>query len=284
MYDVLAAHRCGPSANQVIQTPPFSSRKLCLHAMIAGIIFQEFVNAANSLEGSRKIFCFLRKHTIDRQPVVKAQIRHRLRESWTNAAQQYCHSPGLHFMQEMVEAFERNHVGVAGPLNAQHHEMNIFVLGAPFQVIETAVELRAGGLLLVTAVRLVDWKRLSYAMRASRYDAALVLVTAFSAIFISVEFSILIGVALSILMFVPRASVRTWGNYRRAPTALHWHVTIADDASPLGGREDCGYVAFLVAARRARGLTGTPAASATSWMMSVNSETVSGTPNLLVNT
>src|SRR6202047_4608996 len=63
------------------------------------------------------------------------------------------------------------------------------------------------GLLLVTAVRLVDWKRLSYAMRASRYDAALVLVTAFSAIFISVEFSILIGVALSLLLFVPRAAL-----------------------------------------------------------------------------
>ena len=63
------------------------------------------------------------------------------------------------------------------------------------------------GLLLVTAVRLVDWKRLSYAMRASRYDAGLVLVTALSAVFISVEFSILIGVALSILMFVPRAAL-----------------------------------------------------------------------------
>jgi SulP family sulfate permease len=66
------------------------------------------------------------------------------------------------------------------------------------------------GLLLVTAVRLVDWKRLSYAMRASRYDASLVLVTAFSAVFISVEFSILIGVALSILMFVPRAALLRW--------------------------------------------------------------------------
>ncbi|MGA7218193.1 MAG: SulP family inorganic anion transporter [Candidatus Sulfotelmatobacter sp.] len=62
------------------------------------------------------------------------------------------------------------------------------------------------GLLMVTAVRLVDWKRLRYAVRASRYDAGLVAVTAFSAIFISVEFSILIGVALSILMFIPRAS------------------------------------------------------------------------------
>lgn len=59
-------------------------------------------------------------------------------------------------------------------------------------------------------IRLVDWKRLSYAMRASRYDAALVLVTAFSAIFISVEFSILIGVALSILMFVPHAALLRW--------------------------------------------------------------------------
>ena len=66
------------------------------------------------------------------------------------------------------------------------------------------------GLLLVTAVRLVDWKRLSYAMRASRYDSSLVLVTAFSAIFVSVEFSILIGVALSILMFVPRAAHLRW--------------------------------------------------------------------------
>jgi SulP family sulfate permease len=66
------------------------------------------------------------------------------------------------------------------------------------------------GLLLVTASRLIDWKRMSYAVRASRYDAGLVLVTAFSAIFISVEFSILIGVALSFLLFVPRAAVLRW--------------------------------------------------------------------------
>src|SRR6202034_2880071 len=62
------------------------------------------------------------------------------------------------------------------------------------------------GLLLVTAARLIDWKRLNYAMRASRYDAGLVLITAFAAVFISVEFSILIGVALSVILFVPRAS------------------------------------------------------------------------------
>ena len=62
------------------------------------------------------------------------------------------------------------------------------------------------GLLFVIAARLIDWNRLRYALRASGYDAALVLITAFAAVFISVEFSILIGVALSILLFVPRAA------------------------------------------------------------------------------
>jgi len=79
------------------------------------------------------------------------------------------------------------------------------------------------GLLVVTAVRLVDWKRLSYAMRASRYDAGLVLVTALSAVFISVEFSILIGVALSILLFVPRAALL------RCPS--WWSATNASSAN-----------------------------------------------------
>ncbi len=62
------------------------------------------------------------------------------------------------------------------------------------------------GLLFITAARLIDWKRLGYAVRASRFDAILVFVTAFAAIFISVEDSILIGVAISLLLFVPRVS------------------------------------------------------------------------------
>jgi len=66
------------------------------------------------------------------------------------------------------------------------------------------------GLLLITAARLIDWKRLSYAVRASRYDAGLVFITAFSAVFVSVELSILIGVALSFLLFVPRAALLRW--------------------------------------------------------------------------
>ena len=59
------------------------------------------------------------------------------------------------------------------------------------------------GILLVTAAGLIDWQRLRYALHASRYDAGLVLVTALAAVFVSVELSILIGVALSIVMFVP---------------------------------------------------------------------------------
>lgn len=62
------------------------------------------------------------------------------------------------------------------------------------------------GLLFITAARLIDWKRLAYAIRASRFDAILVFVTAFAAIFVSVEDSILIGVVFSLLLFVPRVS------------------------------------------------------------------------------
>jgi SulP family sulfate permease len=62
------------------------------------------------------------------------------------------------------------------------------------------------GLLLVTAWRLVDRHRLLYCLRATRFDAGLAVATAAAAIFISVEFSILIGTFLSFLFFVPRAA------------------------------------------------------------------------------
>jgi len=79
----------------------------------------------------------------------------------------------------------------------------VVVLGPYARFIPKSV---LAGLLFVTAARLIDWRRLAYAIRASRFDAALVLVTAFAAVFISVENSILIGVGLSIVLFVPRAA------------------------------------------------------------------------------
>jgi SulP family sulfate permease len=62
------------------------------------------------------------------------------------------------------------------------------------------------GLLLVTAARLVDFKRLIYTVKASRYDAGLVIITAFTGVAIDLDKSVLLGVILSILLFVPRAA------------------------------------------------------------------------------
>ncbi|MUM19061.1 SulP family inorganic anion transporter [Mycobacterium sp. CBMA271] len=62
------------------------------------------------------------------------------------------------------------------------------------------------GLLLVTAVRLVDFRRLAYAIKASRYDAGLVLITAVTGVAIDLDTAVVVGVVLSILLFVPRAA------------------------------------------------------------------------------
>jgi SulP family sulfate permease len=62
------------------------------------------------------------------------------------------------------------------------------------------------GILVVTAWRLVDRTRLAYCLRATRYDAVIALATAGTAVFISIEFAVLIGVFLSFLLFVPRAA------------------------------------------------------------------------------
>jgi SulP family sulfate permease len=62
------------------------------------------------------------------------------------------------------------------------------------------------GLLMLTGWRMVDRHQLYYHLRATRFDAGIVLVTALSAIFISVEFCILIGVLMSFVLYVPRAA------------------------------------------------------------------------------
>lgn len=62
------------------------------------------------------------------------------------------------------------------------------------------------GILLVASWRLVDRARLKYSLRASRFDTGLVMTTGLSAIFLSVELSILIGTFLSFLLIVPRAA------------------------------------------------------------------------------
>jgi SulP family sulfate permease len=61
-------------------------------------------------------------------------------------------------------------------------------------------------LLIVTGYRLIDKSRLLYCLRATRFDAVIALSTACAAMFISIDLSILIGVCLSFLLFVPRAA------------------------------------------------------------------------------
>jgi SulP family sulfate permease len=62
------------------------------------------------------------------------------------------------------------------------------------------------GLLIVAASRLIDLERLRYVIRGSRYDAVLLIATALAAVFVNIEFAILIGVVLSVLWYVPRAA------------------------------------------------------------------------------
>jgi len=60
------------------------------------------------------------------------------------------------------------------------------------------------GLLMLTAARMVNLHDLRYHVRTSRFDAVIVAVTAISAVAISIEFCVLIGVFMSFLLAVPR--------------------------------------------------------------------------------
>jgi SulP family sulfate permease len=62
------------------------------------------------------------------------------------------------------------------------------------------------GLLMLAAFRMVDYKQLVFHLRATRFDAGIVIATALAAVFVSVEFCILIGVFLSFVLYVPRAA------------------------------------------------------------------------------
>lgn len=61
------------------------------------------------------------------------------------------------------------------------------------------------GILMVSAWKMIDWRALAYHVRATRFDSVIVWVTALSAVAISIEFCVLIGVFMSFLLTVPRA-------------------------------------------------------------------------------
>jgi len=62
------------------------------------------------------------------------------------------------------------------------------------------------GILMVAAYRMVEPKQLAYYLRATSFDARIVLATALSAVVISVEFCVLIGIFLSFFFYVPKAA------------------------------------------------------------------------------
>jgi SulP family sulfate permease len=62
------------------------------------------------------------------------------------------------------------------------------------------------GILMVTAWSMVDKRQLFYYLRATRFDASVVVATALTAVCISVEFCILIGTLLSFVLYIPRAA------------------------------------------------------------------------------
>jgi SulP family sulfate permease len=60
------------------------------------------------------------------------------------------------------------------------------------------------GILMVSAYNMVNWHALAYHLRTTQFDAAIVGATAFSAVVISVEFCVMIGVLMSFMLTVPR--------------------------------------------------------------------------------
>lgn len=63
------------------------------------------------------------------------------------------------------------------------------------------------GILIFSAWRMIDYERLKYYVKATRFDAGIVLATAVSAVAISVEFCVMIGTFLSFVFYVPRAAM-----------------------------------------------------------------------------
>jgi SulP family sulfate permease len=62
------------------------------------------------------------------------------------------------------------------------------------------------GLLMLAAFRMVDFRQLVFHLRATRFDAGIVIATALAAVLISIEFCIVIGVFFSFALYIPRAA------------------------------------------------------------------------------
>jgi len=78
------------------------------------------------------------------------------------------------------------------------------LLFAPYAAFIPRASLAA--ILVLIAARMIDRRELRYYLRTTRFDAGVVAVTAISAVVISIEFCILIGIFLSFVLYAPRAA------------------------------------------------------------------------------
>ncbi len=91
----------------------------------------------------------------------------------------------------------------SGVISAVTVAMTILALAPLAQYIPRAA---LAGILVMSAWRMCDRHQLAYHFRATRFDGMIVTATAVSAVAVSVEFCILIGVLLSFLFYVPKAA------------------------------------------------------------------------------
>jgi SulP family sulfate permease len=88
------------------------------------------------------------------------------------------------------------------------------------------------GILMLSSWYMVDWKRLAYHVRASRFDAVVVGVTALAAISISIEFCVLVGVLMSFLLAVPRAGKMLFTEFIVCPDGIIRERLDGEPANP----------------------------------------------------
>jgi SulP family sulfate permease len=84
------------------------------------------------------------------------------------------------------------------------------------------------GLLMLTAARMVRPREIRFHLRTSRFDAVIVVATAVSAVAISIEFCVLIGVLLSFLLVVPRIAEMLLTEFAVSPEGAV-HERVAED-------------------------------------------------------
>jgi SulP family sulfate permease len=101
------------------------------------------------------------------------------------------------------------------------------------------------GLLILAAYRMVDFQQLLFHLRATRFDAGVVIATALAAVLISVEFCIVIGVFMSFALYVPKAAQVRMTALTATPDG-EWRERGPDDPSsaPLLGFELEGELFF----------------------------------------